>query len=282
MKLDTPEAMLPKPFLKWVGGKRQLVPELLVRIEKLDEFGRYHEPFVGGGALFFELARRNALGRKKAYLSDSNPNLIAAYKGVQEDVDGLVDLLETHKAKHSPEYYYEVRGEKPTSNIARAARIIYMNKTCYNGLYRENSRGEFNVPVGRYKNPLICDAPALRAASTALKHAKLTVAHFDKVRENAEAGDLVYFDPPYVPVSKTASFTDYAAGGFGMDMQEHLAEVFAELDANGVHVLLSNSMTKIVEDLYKKFRVESVYATRAINSRADRRGKIAEALISNF
>ena len=289
MKLAESTESLPKPFLKWVGGKRQLIPELIARIERLEEFGRYHEPFVGGGALFFELARRGELGRKKAFLSDANPNLIVAYQGVQRDVDSVIRKLRKHQAKHDPDhyetttdYYYGVRAEEPTELAERAARVIYLNKTCYNGLYRENRRGEFNVPMGRYKNPLICDEPTLRAASNALQRATLSVQHFAKVLDKAEEGDLVYFDPPYVPVSKTASFTDYAAGGFGLNMQEHLRDVFAELSSKGVYVLLSNSMTETVETLYRKFNVEPVLANRAVNSRADKRGKVKEALVSNF
>lgn len=289
MTLNDPNTLLPKPFLKWVGGKRQLLPDLLKRIEKLDGFERYHEPFVGGGALFFELSRRNAFGRKQTYLSDNNPNLVAAYLGLQSNVDRVIKLLQKHAAHHDPanfeaaaEYYYAVRAQQPQDDIAKAARIIYLNKTCYNGLYRENSKGQFNVPMGRYENPVICDEPTLRAASEALQRAKISQAPFDSVVKHAKPGDLVYFDPPYVPMSKTASFTDYAAGGFGPEAQQRLADVYATLSKRGVYVLLSNSMTDTVKNLYKPFRIDPVMASRAVNSRADRRGKIAEALVSNF
>ncbi len=281
---------LPRPFLKWVGGKGQLLPELLVRVEQAGTFGRYHEPFVGGGALFFELARTKAM-RKHAWLSDNNAPLVETYQGVKEDVEAVIRLLLEHKSRHDKEHYYEVRAkgrETPAGTQSeRAARIIYLNKTCFNGLYRENSKGQFNTPMGRYKNPLICDEPNLRTVSKALKKAKIEQLPFASVLDRAQPDDLVYFDPPYHPVSKTASFTAYDKGGFGEDAQRELASVFAQLSENGVKVLLSNSMTGFVEDLYrsapiKNLTIDTVNATRRVNSRADRRGKIGEALIRNF
>jgi DNA adenine methylase len=249
---------MPRPFLKWVGGKRQLLPELLSCVKKAGEFGRYHEPFVGGGALFFELSRLEKI-KRQAYLSDNNRNLIDTY-------------------------YYEVRAHVPDSLLERAARIIYLNKTCFNGLFRENSKGLFNVPLGKYKNPLICDEVNLRAVATALKKTKIEARPFESVLNRAKPGDLVYFDPPYHPVSKTSSFTAYAKGGFGEDAQQELANVFRELDRAGVHVLLSNSMTDFVKELYHEYRtgIVEVFARRMVNSRADRRGKVAEVLVRNF
>jgi len=282
MNRSVSKTNLPRPFLKWVGGKRQLLPDIIARIDALPSFGRYHEPFLGGGALFFELARLNRLGKKKAYLADNNVNLIEAYQGVRDDVESVIALLHDHKTHHSEAYYYGVREHTPDTVTARAARIIYLNKTCYNGLYRENSSGKFNVPFGRYKNPRICDPEALRAASAALRKAKLFAKPFDHVLKTAEAGDLVYFDPPYVPLSATSSFTDYAKGGFGPSQQERLARAFRDLDAMGAKVVLSNSMIEIVRELYAGYRVDEVYAGRAVNSKADRRGKIPEALITNF
>ncbi|PCJ54092.1 MAG: hypothetical protein COA73_14650 [Candidatus Hydrogenedentota bacterium] len=273
---------LPRPFLKWVGGKRQLLPELLKRIDEAGDFGRYHEPFIGGGALFFELYRQGRLGRKKAYLSDYNPRLIETYEVVRDDTDKLIHLLKQHKAKNEHDYYYEVRANVPNEKTERAARIIYMNKTCYNGLYRENSKGLFNTPYGRYKNPQICDEENLHACAEALGHAKLVAQHFDMITKSAKKGDLVYFDPPYHPVSKTASFTGYAKDGFGEDAQRLLAHDFRKLHEHGVKVLLSNSYTPFILELYKGFTIDEVSANRAINSRADRRGKISEALIRNF
>ncbi len=272
---------LPRPFLKWVGGKTQLLPELMKRVNMVGDFGRYHEPFLGGGALFFELYRAGRL-KRQAYLSDNNPRLIEAYEGVRDEVEEVIALLNRHKRLHSEEHFYRVRAKVPKTLVERAARVIYLNKTCYNGLYRENSRGEFNSPFGRYKNPVVCDEDNLRAASKALQKTKIESRHFQMVAEYAEAGDLVYFDPPYYPVSVTASFQGYHKGAFGEDSQRLLAEVYTKLAARGVHVLLSNSMTDFVRALYKDFTLDSVQASRAINSRADRRGKISEALVRNF
>ncbi len=275
---------VPRPFLKWVGGKGQLLGPLIAQVERAGDFGRYHEPFVGGGALFFELVRTNRLRRnsKRAYLSDNNERLIAAYLGVKQDVERVIDHLQRHREKHSEEYYYALRDAVPEDLFERAARIIYLNKTCYNGLFRENSRGIFNVPFGRYKNPRICDEVNLRATSEALQRADISVQSFEKVVGRAKAGDLVYFDPPYDPVSKTASFTAYDRGGFGRAEQQRLAEVARDLDAKGVKFILSNSMTKFIQNLYRGFKVESVNATRLVNSRADRRGTVVEALVRNF
>lgn len=272
----------PRPFLKWAGGKGQLLPELMARVDAAGAFGRYHEPFIGGGALFFELSRLNRLGRKLAYLSDNNVNLIAAYEGVKADVEAVIALLREHEANHCEAYFYEMRASVPDGLAERTARLIYLNRTCYNGLYRENSRGEFNVPFGRYRNPAIVNEPNLRAVAEALQRAKLANRPFDTVVRLAEPNDLVYFDPPYHPVSKTANFTAYEKGGFGEPDQERLAEVFRALDEKGVNVLQSNSMTPFICELYTDYTVETVYATRAVNSRADRRGRIEEALIRNF
>jgi DNA adenine methylase len=282
MKKGTRVYATPRPFLKWVGGKGQLLPQLLAKVDDAAPFERYHEPFVGGGALFFELYREGRLGRKHSYLSDSNKNLVIAYAGVHDDVEGVIDRLKMHGAKHDHDYYYDVRANVPTDTIDQAARLIYLNKTCFNGLYRENSKGLFNVPLGRYKNPMICDEPNLRAVSEALKRTRIKHQPFDAVFDLAEPGDLVYFDPPYVPLSNTANFTSYAKGGFGEDEQRRLAEVYAALAADGVHVMLSNSMTPLVRKLYKKFAVEKVLAKRMVNSRADKRGKVAEALVCTF
>ncbi len=248
----------PRPFLKWVGGKGQLLPKLIERVEAAGEFGRYHEPFVGGGALFFELQRTNRLPRARSYLSDNNDRLIETYQGVQSGVERIIKLLERHKARHSEDYFYEIRSKVPRDPLARAARIIFLNKTCYNGLYRENRKGQFNAPFGRYKNPAICDADNLRAVAVALTHAKLECRHFFEVSKHAKVGDLVYFDPPYHPVSKTASFTSYDKSGFGEDSQILLAKVFEELTDRGVKAILSNSMTGFVQQLYRdrRFKID--------------------------
>jgi DNA adenine methylase len=272
---------VPRPFLKWAGGKRQLLGVLIPCVDASGEFGRYHEPFLGGGALFFEMARTGRL-RGWATLSDNNPNLIDAYWGVKKDVESVIGLLQAHKKQHKKEYYYEVRANVPQERLERAARIIYLNRTCYNGLYRENRKGRFNVPFGRYKNPTICDEENLRAVAQALKRARIEKSHFAKTIDRAEGGDLVYFDPPYHPISKTASFTSYEKNGFGEPSQRLLADVFRELDKMGVKLILSNSMTALVLELYRGFRIEEVFANRALNSKADRRGKVPEALVRNF
>lgn len=271
----------PRPFLKWAGGKRQLLQELMARVDSAGQYGRYHEPFVGGGALFFEMVRTGRL-RRNATLSDSNPNLIDAYWGVKKDVERVIHLLRTHESRHSKEYYYRVRARVPEDRLERAARIIYLNRTCYNGLYRENRKGQFNVPCGRYKNPTICDEDNLRAVAKALKKARIETRHFATTTERAQAGDLVYFDPPYHPVSKTASFTSYEKNGFDAGAQWQLADVFRQLDKMGVKLILSNSMTSLVRELYAPFKIEQVFANRPVNSRSDRRGRVREALVSNF
>jgi DNA adenine methylase len=277
-----PPHPLPRPFLKWVGGKGQLLDALMERVDRAGPFARYHEPFLGGGALFFELARRQRLGSKQAYLSDHNPVLIETWLTVRDEVDTLIGLLQTHRTAHCKDHFYRVREEVPDSSVERAARIIYLNKTCFNGLYRENSKGRFNVPMGRYKKPLICDEANLRAAAEALRGTRIEYRPFQSVLEHARPGDFVYCDPPYVPLSATSNFTSYARNGFGIGAQHQLAEVFAELDAKGVRVLLSNSAAPVVRDLYAGFIYEEVAATRAVNSKADRRGTISEALVRNF
>lgn len=280
--MKTRNRTLPEPFLKWAGGKRQLLPELRRRVRMAGEFSRYHEPFVGGGALFFDLYRDGALGTEQAMLVDNNSRLIETYLGVRDHVERVIELLAAHHAQHSKDHYYAVRAEAPKALPERAARIIYLNRTCFNGLYRENRQGRFNVPYGDYKRPRICDAENLRAVSAALKAAQLECRDFATVVDWAQPGDFVYFDPPYHPVSKTSSFTAYHQGGFGEAEQRKLAEVFAALTAKGVRALLSNSWTPLIHELYAPWRIEEVQATRNVNSKAEGRGKITEALVRNF
>lgn len=271
----------PRPFLKWVGGKRQLLPELLKAVAAAGPFRRYHEPLLGGGALFFELARNHSLAGT-SYLSDANTSLIEAYLGVRDNVEAVIRLLKGHKKRHSKDYFYEVRASVPRSPTKRAARTIYLNKTCFNGLHRENSKGLFNAPMGKYKNPLICDEENLRAVSRALLKATIDVSSFENVLERAKRGDLVYFDPPYHPLSKTAFFTAYSKGGFNEDSQRRLSEVFATLARRGVRVMLSNSKTELIRELYADFYLTEVMAMRQVNSKADARGKIPELLVTSF
>jgi DNA adenine methylase len=274
---------VPGPFLKWVGGKRQLLPELLARVPaKIDT---YYEPFLGGGALFFALA---AEGRfKHAVLSDVNDDLIVTYYVVRDDVDSLIEHLRIMEKQHCKDYYYKIRGEKPLKILNRAARFIYLNKTCFNGLHRVNSKGEFNVPMGAYKNPTICDAEGLWAASQAL--AGVTIGLYDfqligaALKVEYAQDDFVYFDPPYVPVSKTSNFTTFSAGGFGWESQERLASFAGLLATRGVLILLSNADTAATRKLYKDhdLKVEGIVARRNINSKAGKRGKVDELLVSS-
>ncbi len=266
-----------RPFLKWAGGKRQLLgqmePYLPVRFG-----GRYLEPFVGSGALFFHLSSR--LGRKQAYLSDSNERLVRTYLGVRDDLDSVLELLRSFP--HDKDFFLEKRRENidARSDAEVAAWLIYLNKTAFNGLYRVNSKNIFNVPFGDYARPKICDEPRLRACSRALGRARIEHLDFEKAARRARPGDLVYFDPPYVPLSDTAWFAHYTAGGFGPDEHSRLRDVALDLKRRGVEVLLSNSSAKLVRELYAAdFELVSVTARRSVNSRADRRGAIGELLI---
>jgi DNA adenine methylase len=265
------------PIVKWVGGKTRLLGALAARAPT--SFRCYHEPFVGGGALFFHLAPRAAI------LSDDNAELVACYRAVQTDVEDVISALARHRTEHCAAYYYAVRdgwnAEARTTPAERAAAFLYLNKTCYNGLWRVNRRGQFNVPAGRYVNPGILDAERLRAAAAALAAAEVEVAPFESVLERAGRGDFVYFDPPYHPVSATADFTSYTALGFGPEDQERLVSVFARLDERGCAVMASNSDTPYTRRLYARWRVERVLAPRAVNSRADRRGAVGELIVRN-
>ncbi|RJP47946.1 MAG: DNA adenine methylase [Anaerolineaceae bacterium] len=265
-----------KPFIKWAGGKAQLLPQMSNLFPPKDQIGRYFEPFLGGGAVFFHLQP------PKSFLSDSNHDLVELYQAVKNNVEELIHALKPHK--NEPDYFYEVRAQKPAalSQIQKAARFIYLNKTCFNGLYRVNSKGEFNVPFGKYKNPAICDAEGLRAASMALKHATITNADYQSVLDKARPTDFIYFDPPYHPLSKTSSFTSYTSDRFGEGEQKELANVYRELANRGCFVMLSNSDTPLIREIYKDFNIYEIQATRAINSKPEGRGKITELLIINY
>lgn len=273
-----------RPFIKWAGGKTQLLPELVRRVPL--RFGRYHEPFIGSAALFFQL---HALGRlhRGATLSDSNADLIEVYGAVRDHVEALIDALREHAAHATdPAYFYDVRSWDRTPNwrqrpvVERAARMIFLNKTCFNGLHRVNRRGHFNVPFGRYPHPNVCDAANLRAASIALHDVELAVGDFADVLLRAQPGDVVYFDPPYVPISATSAFTAYTRDAFDVTQQRRLAQVFAALTERGCTVLLSNSCTPLVYELYANFTVEEVAARRAINSVATGRGIVREVIVT--
>jgi len=244
------------------------------------EFPAYHEPFVGGGAVFFELASRGLI--TKVCLSDVNEALIQAYEGVRDHVEKVIERLEKHVNKK--EHYYRVRAQNPNrlSPAGRASRIIYLNKTCYNGLYRENSSGKFNVPFGKYRNPRICDEANLRAVAEELQRVEISCDSYKTVLRRARKGDLVYLDPPYDPLTKTARFTEYDQNRFTRDDQTELRDTFVELDRRGVYVMLSNSDTPFIRELYARFDPEQVLASRAINSNPARRGKVPELVIRNY
>ncbi|WP_456479545.1 DNA adenine methylase [Nautilia sp.] len=272
-----------KPFIKWVGGKRGVLSQILPYVPK--KFNNYFEPFVGGGALFFELYNLGLLKNKKVYLFDKNEELVNAYKVVKSNPFGLIEKLKEFENKHSKEFYYEIRETDRKENfknfdpVLRAARFIYLNKTCFNGLYRVNKKGYFNVPIGRYKNPKICDEEAILSASGALKNATVKASDFSEVLNYAEKGDFVYFDPPYYPLNKTSNFTSYTDGGFLEEEQRRLYEVFEKLSQKGVYVLESNSDTEYIKNLYKKYEINFVNVNRLVNSKAGGRGKIKEILL---
>ena len=280
-----PLAPLAKPFLKWAGSKKQLRAAFLPMYPGATAVTGYHEPFVGSGAVFFDI--KNRLAPRRCSLSDNNAELIAAFTAVRDDVEEVITTLARHRARHCEKYFYEVRATPPEalakqSLIDRGARLIYLNKTCFNGLYRVNSRGLFNVPIGRYVNPTIFDPEVLRAASLALQGVRLTTEHFAKVLARAKPGDMVYFDPPYVPLSATAYFTAYTEGVFGEAQQRELAKVYRTLDKRGCKVMLSNSDTPLVHELYRGFDIRQVLARRSINSKSDARGKINELVVLNY
>jgi DNA adenine methylase len=265
-----------RPVLKWAGGKSKLVDRICALLPS--EIETYYEPFVGGAAVFFALARQGRC--RRAVLSDSNPDLINVYEALKADVDGVIKAL--RRWQYGEECYYRVRdGYKPKSIVTRAARTIYLNKTGYNGLYRLNSKGLFNVPFGRYTNPTICDEPNLRLVAECLKDVTLLVDDFETVCKKAEKGDAVYLDPPYLPVSETAYFTSYDRRPFGLTEHKRLADVFSNLAKRKVTAVLSNSDTPTTRDLFDRWAQEYPQVPRAINSRVSNRGPVSELLVVN-
>ena len=268
------------PFLKWVGGKRQLMNEIEPLIPS--KISTYYEPFIGGGAVFLSQQP------KKAVINDYNAELINVYKMVRDNVEELIEDLATHE--NESEYFYKIRlqdreeGFDELSALKRASRVIYLNKTCFNGLYRVNSSGEFNTPFGRYKSPNIVNEPVLRAVSKYLQNnnIQLLSGDFEDALKGARKGAFVYLDPPYDPLSKSSNFTGYVEGGFGSDQQERLRDVCVNLHQKGVNFLLSNSATLFVKELYKDFEIIEVGAKRHINSVASKRGEVTEVLVRNY
>ena len=272
-----------QPFIKWVGGKRGLLKQLLPLFPK--EFNNYHEPFLGGGAVFFELYSQGLLKDKKVYLSDINTELINTYLIVKNSPNKLINSLEEFKKKHNKKFYYQTReldrqeDFKSLSDIQRASRFIYLNKTCFNGLYRVNRKGYFNTPIGSYKNPNIADRDTILSASEALQNAIILNNSFDGVKNNINKNDLVYFDPPYYPLNETSSFTSYDSNYFLDDKQFELFELFEKLYDKEVKILHSNSNTNFIKDLYKNYNINTLQANRFINSKSNGRGKIDEVII---
>lgn len=264
--------------LKWVGGKTQLLKEILPRLPKQIE--TYIEPFIGGGSVFFALAKENRF--KHAVINDFNPELSNLYSVVRDYPKDLMESIDDITSKpdwNTREFFNEMRNTGYyRSEIGRAARFMYLNRTAFNGMYRVNKRGEFNVPFGKYKNPALYDRETLLSCSAALQGATILQGDFEPVVANAQPGDCCYFDPPYVPVSKTASFTAYS-GEFGEKEQRRLAKLYEKLATRGVHCVLSNSDTPLVRELYSQFSVLTVQARRAVNSDATKRGPVNEVLV---
>lgn len=277
--------MAVQPVVKWVGGKRQLVPEIMRRIptEFDRETAQYFEPFLGGGAVLFSVLP------DRAVVNDMNTELINVYQVVKDDVQGLIALLESYP--NDPVFYAEIRsldrdGEtfSGLSPVERAARFIYLNKTCFNGLYRVNKKGQFNASFGRYKDPKICDHDTLLDVSSYLNVSDVDFlsGDFEQCVVGANKGDFVYFDPPYIPLTVTSSFTRYTSDGFSFDDQVRLKEAVDYLTSKGVFVMVSNSSSPLVLDLYSDYRVDVVQANRRVNTVGSGRGKVNEVLIMNY
>ena len=274
----------PKPFVKWVGGKRQLLKQFrdlgLYPPELFDPTtNTYYEPFVGGGAVFFDLLP------ERAELSDLNRELVITYNVIKNNIDELIFSLKQHI--YDKEYYLEVRAKNVNelSDIEVASRFIFLNRTGFNGLYRVNKKGQFNVPVGRYSNPVICDEENLRRVSRELQNVIIKHQDYTSVLKNAQKGDFIYFDPPYYPLNRTSSFTAYTSESFLEKEQTELRDTFVELHKRGCYVMLSNSDTPFINDLYSEIdgaTIHKITAGRAVNSKGSGRGKITELLVTNY
>ncbi len=275
----------PKPFVKWAGGKRQLIPEIEKHIP--EKFNSYYEPFLGGGALLFHLISENH--NSKGYVSDLNSDLVLAYVTIRDKIDDLLKSLQKHSENYfsnSKTYYYSIRESVPKSQIEKVSRLLFLNRTCFNGLYRVNSKGKFNVPLGRYSNPNIVQEDNLRTVNHFLNKNKISIKcqDFERTVETVKKGDFVYFDPPYQPVSDTANFTSYTNKNFTYEDLNRLAELCFKLDSKGCKVLLSNSDSKDVADMFanKSWKINRIQANRSINSNSKKRTGHFELLIKNY
>jgi len=274
------QEMIVSPFVKWAGGKRQLIEQLTPLFPK--KFNRYFEPFVGGGAVAFHIIQNYS--PEEVFLSDINSELINAYNTIKKNTNELIELLKIHQSNHNKKYYYNFRDSDTSelSNIELTARFIYLNRTCFNGLYRVNSKGQFNVPMGKYANPEIVQEEKLLAMSKLLKSVQIKQMSFEKITKLAKAKDFVYFDPPYYPLENKTSFTTYTKDNFSEEDQIKLANVFQELSKKDTLCVESNSDTKFIKSLYSKFNIDIVKASRRINSIAKERGEINEVVIRNY
>ena len=274
----------PKPFVKWAGGKRQLMSELEKNFPT--KFGTYLEPFLGGGAVMFDLLTKEH--NLKCNVSDLNSDLVLSYVTIRDRLEKLIESLENHSKnyhKDSTGYYYEVRNQEPKNQIEKVSRLLFLNKTCFNGLYRVNSKGKFNVPLGRYTNPNIVNKENLQAVSKTLQSGKIKIScrDFSSIIKDAKKGDFVYFDPPYQPVSDTANFTSYTHRDFTEDDLERLADLANQLNSKGCNVMLSNSNSKTVKKLFSSvWKIKEIRANRAINSNSQKRTGHKEIIIKNY
>jgi DNA adenine methylase len=268
------------PFLKWVGGKRQIMPEIVEQLPK--NIKTYIEPFIGGGAVLFHLQP------KKAVVNDFNSELINVYRVIKNNLEELIIDLQKHK--NDSDYFYEIRGIdrtdkfKKLTDIEKASRVIYLNKTCFNGLYRVNNSGEFNSPFGKYKNPNIVNEPTLRVVSYYLNENDIQLCNtdYEEIMKTASKSSFIYLDPPYHPVSESSNFTGYVQGGWGIDDQVRLKKACDELTKRGVKFLQSNSSAELIKDQYKDYIVCTIKASRSINSNGEKRGEVEELLIKNY
>lgn len=282
MKIKEIKKVTLQPFTKWTGGKRQLLPVIRELIPKT--YNRYFEPFVGGGALFFDLAPKDAV------INDFNAELINCYQQIKDNPQELIEILKVHQEYNSKEYYLDLRSADRDeridmmSEVQRAARILYMLRVNFNGLYRVNSKNKFNVPYGRYKNPKIVDEELISAISVYINNNQLEikVGDFEKAIVDVRTGDFVYFDPPYIPLSETSAFTSYTHEGFSFADQVRLRDAFKRLSDTGAYVMLSNSSSALVEELYKDFNIHYVEATRTNGAKSSSRGKISEIIVTNY
>ncbi len=278
-----------KPFVKWVGGKSKLIPEISKLIP--NKINNYYEPFMGGGALFFELSNKKLI-TNHSYINDINKKLMNCYEIIKQDPDSLIKLLKNIEKEYKKlnldnqkKYFYQIRQEynqNSLDNLTYCAYLIFLNKTCFNGMYRENSKGEYNIPFGDQPNPTICDVGNIQAVSHTLHDTHITSTSFEESIKTCKKSDFIYFDPPYYPLNTTANFTNYSKNNFTFKEQIKLSETFKQLHQKGCFVMLSNSNTDFIRKLYQPFNIHEVYSARSINSKGEKRGKIKELIITSY